>query len=132
LRKQVWPPPFDPAGLGEVLTYTLQLIAPSQVRVQVHDPLPVHTTYVTDSLSAPYGVYYDPAIDAITGTLWAATSLKTISIGARVEITGAVESGPLIVNRACLCDEGTGEPIDCDEVQSYTYVYPAYLPFLMQ
>jgi hypothetical protein len=133
LVKRVSPPPPDPVAFSDILTYTLDLIAPVDGTVRVSDPVPTYTTYVSGSLSAPAGVSCDAAASIITGslTLQAGTP-AALSFGARVEVTGTVEFGPLIVNRACLYDEGTGEPIDCDDVFSYTYVYPAYLPLVVR
>jgi hypothetical protein len=96
----------------------------------LYDRVPTHTTYISSSLSAPAGVIYDPVANAITGTLnLTATMLTTVSFAARVEVTGTVESAPVIVNQACVHPVGAGLE-DCEwsnQVVNFTYVWPFYL-----
>jgi hypothetical protein len=122
-------------GLNDTLTYTVHLIYPDDRSLVLYDRVPTYTTYISGSLSAPTGVIYDPDIDAISGTLsLTAGDLETVTFAARVEIMGTVGFGPLIVNRACVypVGEGLAECEWSNEVRSYTYVWPIYLPLVLR
>lgn len=122
-------------GLNDTLTYTVRLVYPDDRSLVLYDPVPAYTTYISGSLSAPAGVVYDPTANAISGTLsLTAGELETVTFAVRVGVMGTVGFAPLITNRACIHPVG-GDLADCEwsnEVRSYTYVWPIYLPLVLR
>jgi len=120
---------------GEQITYTVHVVYPQDgVRV-LYDPLPTTTTYISNSLSAPPGVMYDAAAQALTGplTLTAGVS-QTIVFRVRVAITGTAQLAPPVVNRACVYPAG-GTTAECqwsNEVNYPTYRAAVYLPLVVR
>jgi hypothetical protein len=127
--------PTGPADYGDVLTYTLQLASGFMTTdALVMDEVPTYTTYISNSLRGPAGLVYDPALDAITGTLsLGALDPVTVSFAVRVEVTGTQQSAPIITNRAYLeADTSAILPQWSNEVRTLTYVHRAYLPLTLR
>ncbi|MFP4344889.1 MAG: LVIVD repeat-containing protein, partial [Anaerolineales bacterium] len=126
--------PTGPAGYGDVLTYTLQLASGSPTDMLVMDEIPTHTTYISNSLSGPAGLVYDPALDAITGTLsLGALDPVTVSFAVRVEVTGTQQSAPIITNRAYMeADTSYILAQWSNEVRTFTYAHRVYLPLTLR
>jgi hypothetical protein len=122
-------------GLNDTLTYTVRIFDPVDLSLVLYDPVPAYTAYISGSLSAPAGVVYDPTANAISGTLsLTADQLETVTFAVRVGVMGTVGFSPLITNRACVYPVG-GELADCEwsnEVRSYTYRWPIYLPLAVR
>jgi hypothetical protein len=128
LEKTVSLPAWQPAEFGDPLTYTLRLIAPLQMDLTLVDPVPMHTSYLTGSLSGPAGIVYDPVAEAISGTVALAAGVTTtVSFAVQVEVTGTIEGGPVISNEACLYWVG-GDVVECGRAASYTVPRPVFLP----
>lgn len=133
--KQVKPTYPQAVNNGDVLTYTVNLIYPSYPTMVFYDQIPLHTSFISDTLQAPLGITYHPFTDVISGTTaLSAANSTTITFAVRVEVTGTAEFAPLIVNRACVYPAGGGLT-DCDwsnEVFNFTYTWPIYLPLVSQ
>ncbi len=100
---------------GEALTYTLTLNnigATDLPEISLTDPIPEHTTYVTDSATG--GAVYDPDFDHIqwSGTLTAMTKI-TFTFQAVVE--EALAGGTAITNTAIL-DSGQGHTLQASAI----------------
>jgi hypothetical protein len=135
IHKVVAPSGFYAIDYGRVLTYTVHLVFPADRSLVLHDRVPTYTTYISASLSAPAGVIYDPAINAISGTLSLTEAVpETVTFAVRVGIAGTVGYAPVIKNQACVYPPGGGLP-DCEwsnEVRSYTYVWHIHLPLVVR
>jgi hypothetical protein len=135
IQKQVTPGSPRAMNFGDPLTYTLRLIAPTDREVVLYDRVPTYTSYISNSVDAPAGVAYDLSANSISGTLnLVASAVVTVSFAVRVEVTGTTELAPLIVNRGCIYPAGGGLA-DCEwsnEVRSFTYVWPVYLPLIVR
>ena len=133
IHKQVTPSGPNAVDYGDPLTYTVCIIYPDTRILTLYDPVPTYTSYISVSLSAPGGVAYDLLSNAISGTLNLTAAVPTtVSFVVRVEITGTKESAPLIRNRACVCPEGSGDGVCSNEVISFIYAWPVYLPIVMR
>ncbi len=135
IAKEVTPGGNRAVDYGSALTYTVRLVAPQDKTVLLYDPVPSYTTFISGSVSAPPGVGYDAASNAISGTITLTLNLPlTVTFQARVEVTGTADWAPRIVNRACAHPPGSGLSA-CewsDETINYTYVWPIYLPLVMR
>lgn len=134
ILKQVTPSGPRAVNWGDLLTYTVQIITPTNGALVFYDRVPTFTTYLTDSLDAPTSVDYYSHADAISGTLnLTATVPVTVSFAVRVVVTGTADLSPLIANRACVHPTGAGLA-DClwsNEVWNFTYVWAACLPIIL-
>jgi len=133
IRKQVTVSGSNPVNYGDVLNYTVAVVYPSGTTRLLYDAVPTYTTYIAGSLSAPAGITYDAATNALSGTLTlTASTPATVTFSARVAVTGTVGFAPIIVNRACVRQQGSGMDA-CEwsnEVQNLTYALLMYLPFI--
>ena len=123
----------DAVSFGDHITYTIFLVSPQDTTFAIHNRIPTHTTYISDSLNASDGVVYNPTSNTISGTLDLATpNSTTISFAVQVGITGTAMFNPLIINRTCIYPEG-GSLADCEwsEVFNFTFAYPVYMPVLV-
>ncbi len=139
LYKEVSPAPEDLAQYGDVLTYTLSLIFPNASGPRsVYDVIPTHTTYISHSLLAPPGITYDPALNAIVGSVpITPTQIHQITYRVQVNITGTQEFHPPIINQACLHQYNFAPPLTCafysNEVKTPTYDFiKIYLPLVLR
>ena len=131
IQKEVNPNAPNAVEYGDVLDYAVHLVYPETRSLRFRDPVPANTAYIDGSLVAPIGVAYDPASNEIRGTLnLNADAPIEVSFSARVEVTGTPGLAPLIVNQACL-HTTSNELVDCDEVFSFSIVWPIYLPAAM-
>lgn len=131
--------PEDIAQYGDVLTYTLSLIFPNAGGPRsVYDLIPTHTTYISHSLLAPHGITYDPALNAIVGSIpITPTQIHQITYRVQVNITGTQEFHPPIINQACLHPYDSAPPLTCafysNEVKTPTYNFiKIYLPLVLR
>jgi hypothetical protein len=133
IRKRSSAVPSHALEYGELITYTVDTVYPHNQSLVFYDPVPPHTSYVSDSLSAPAGVTYDATADAVSGTVTLSSDApQTVVFGVQVEVTGTAESAPIIVNSACVHAPDRGLA-DCDwsnEALNFTYVWPVYLPLI--
>jgi hypothetical protein len=123
----------DAVSFGDHITYTIYLASPQDTTFAIHNRMPTHTTYISDSLNASDGVVYNPTSNTISGTLDLTTpNSTTISFAVQVGITGTVMFNPLIINRTCIYPEG-GSLADCEwsKVFNFTFAYPVYMPVLV-
>ncbi len=133
IQKEAHPSGPRALAFGETITYTLRLEAPEERAVVLYDRVPTYTAYVGDSLDAPGDVAYDPAAQAISGTVDLPAEVPVaVSFVVRVGITGTAEFGPFIVNQGCIrpADGGAADWECSDAVRNYTYVVPVYLPLV--
>jgi len=133
--KQVTPSNPHAFNVGDSLTYTVQIITPTNGVLVFYDRVPTYTTYITDSLNAPASVAYDTPSNAISGTLNLTASVPvTVSFAVRVEIMGTVGFAPLVVNRACVhpVESSLAECLWSNEVWSLTYARLTYLPVILR
>lgn len=122
-------------GYGEPITYAVHLIYPENRTLLLYDRVPTYTTYISGSLSAPVGVTYDPATDAISGMLTLSATIPTsVSFAVRVEVTGTITTAHTIANRACVRAPGSelGECEWSNRALNFTYVWPVYLPLILR
>jgi hypothetical protein len=72
-------------------------------------------------------------VRCVTIPVMVANSVAEPSIATHhmVDVTGTVESAPLIINQACISTAGN-ELLECDQVVSFTYVWPVYLPVVLR
>lgn len=135
IRKGSSTPTSCAVDYGDPLTYTVELAYPDDQTLVFYDPIPSYAAYISGSLSAPAGIGHDAAANAIRGPLTLSAGVpQTVTLAVRVEITGTMESGPLIVNSACVHPVDGGLP-DCtwsNEVVNFTYVWPVYLPLTVR
>ena len=128
--------PQTPAPFGTPITYTLNVIASGADNFSVIDVVPTHTIYVSRSLiSAPAGLTYDAAANAVSGTLnLSAGQAATITFTTQVAITSTETFGPSIINRACV--RAAGAPFaQCEwsnTVVNYTRLTFVYLPVMLR
>jgi hypothetical protein len=132
VQTQVTPLAPFAAEYGDVLTYTVHLVYPETASLLFRDPVPTYTTYISGSLSAPTGLFYDREANAISGTLVVtAGQVQAVAFAVRVGITGTLGFAPIIVNQGCVYTL-VGEPVDCDEAFSFAYIWPVYLPLVQR
>ncbi|MBN1318713.1 MAG: SBBP repeat-containing protein, partial [Anaerolineales bacterium] len=117
---------------GDAVTYTVSLVFPEACDVMIYDRVPTYTTYISGSLNGHANVVYDSNSDAISGTLsLAATQHVTLTFAMQVEITGASDFSPLIINQACVHPSGGGAQ-ECDTVWNRTYTPHVFLPIVLR
>jgi len=120
-RKTVNP---EEAGTGEVLTYTVVLYNTgifSAIDTVLFDPIPAHTTYVSNSVHATSGVTTDTGGIGWTGTV---TLSESVTITFRVTVNEQV----LIENTAVVTDQyGTAT-----DLTAWVNAKHAYLPVVLQ
>ncbi|MBN1891115.1 MAG: carboxypeptidase regulatory-like domain-containing protein [Thermoflexales bacterium] len=135
IRKLVNPVRAGAVNYGEVLTYSIQVIAPTAQALALYDHVPTYTLYLNGSLEAPPGVSYDLSANVISGTIDLAAAVPaTVSFAVHVGITGTATFPVFIVNRACVRSPGSGLA-DClwsNEVRSFTYAWLTYLPLVVR
>ncbi len=125
-------PDYQPLNYGDVLTYTVRILYPEARDVVLYDPVPTYTAYLSGSLSGPAGVVYDPAAEAISGSLSLTAAVPTmVTFAVRVEITGTGDFAPLILNQACV-EPQDGGLVECDAVSNRTYARLVYLPLVQR
>jgi predicted GH43/DUF377 family glycosyl hydrolase len=133
ILSQSSPNSSDAVSFGDHITYTIYLASPQDTTFAIHNRIPTHTTYISDSLNASGNVVYNPTSNTISGTLDLTTpNSTTVSFAVQVGITGTVTLNPLIINRTCIYPEG-GSLADCEwsEVFNFTFAYPVYMPILV-
>lgn len=134
ILKESTAPRLAPLDYGDVVTYTVRLLYANDRDVVLYDPVPTYTTYISGSLHAPAGVAYDPATEAISGSLHLTASTSAIvTFAVQVEITGTAESAPFILNRACVhpMHGGLADCLWSNEVLNNIYGRSIYLPLVL-
>jgi hypothetical protein len=135
IHKQVQPSSANAVNYGQPLSYTINLIQPHDQTLALYDPLPTYTTYISGSLTGPAGISYDQRANAISGALRLDAAVPaTITFAVRVAVTGTAGLAPTIINRACarLLGSTASACQWSNQVLNFSYVWPVYMPVVMQ
>lgn len=113
LRAEKMAAPTGEVVVGERITYTVVMrnIGGAPAHVELSDPIPTHTTYVTNSAAIIPDGYAPPAYDAGADTLiWAdaITNGEIATLTYQVDVTPGAPAGAVITNAATL--QETSQP----------------------
>lgn len=120
---------------NDPITYTFAISYYNDFDIAFFDQIPTYTKFITDSLIAPAGLFYDPNSDSITGTLSVvADSLTTITFTVIVQVTGTVDYAPIITNNAYVYPafEKVKYYDWSNRVLNFTKNWPVYFPLVIR
>ncbi|NBD36041.1 MAG: DUF11 domain-containing protein, partial [Chloroflexi bacterium] len=120
--------PMGDVVVGERLTYTVVMRSDgaAPAHVELSDPIPTHTTYVTNSAAVPG--YATPSYNAGTETLTWADSLavgEVATLTYQVDVMPGAPAGEVITNAATLQEMSyPGDPLIFTEIATNTLSAP--------
>ncbi|MFP4394265.1 MAG: hypothetical protein ACLFTI_03295 [Anaerolineales bacterium] len=131
LRAAKMAAPRGEVVVGERLTYTVVMrnVGSAPAHVELSDPIPTHTTYVTNSAAVPG--YAPPSYDAGADTLAWADSLAVGEIATltyQVDVTPGAPAGAVITNAATIQELSyPDDPAIFTEIATHTLRAPTLL-----